>query len=88
MASVTIQVRVQPRSRRDEFVAVRDGVIVVRVTAPPLDGRANDAVCRLIAERLGIRASSVAIVRGQRSREKAVRIDGVDETMARRALGL
>jgi uncharacterized protein (TIGR00251 family) len=88
VASVTIPVRVQPRSRRDELVAVREGVLLIRVTAPPVDDRANDAVRRLLAKRLGIRASGVTIVRGERSRDKLVRIDDVDEAAARLALGV
>lgn len=88
MASLTIPVRVQPRSSRSEIVGVRDGVLVVRVTAPPLDGRANDAVCRLLATRLRVRTSSVAIVRGERSRDKLVRVEEVDAPGARATLGL
>jgi uncharacterized protein len=86
MASVTISVRVQPRSRRDEVVAVRGGVVVIRVVAPPLDGRANVAVCRLLAGRLGVPRSRVSVVRGQRSRDKLVRIDGVDQAEVDTAL--
>jgi uncharacterized protein (TIGR00251 family) len=87
MLSTTVAVRVQPRARRDEIAAVRDGVVVVRVTAPPVDGRANVAVCVVLAERLGVRASSVAIVRGARSRDKLVRIDGLDQASVDAALG-
>jgi uncharacterized protein (TIGR00251 family) len=79
-APATISVRVQPRARRDEIVAVRDRVLVVRVTAPPLDGRANDAVRRLLAEHLGVPRSAVSILRGERSREKVLRIKGIDQT--------
>jgi hypothetical protein len=88
VASLTIPVRVQPRSSRSEIVGVRDGVLVVRVTAPPLDGRANDAVCRLLATCLRVRTSSVAIVRGERSRDKLVRVEGVDAREARATLWL
>lgn len=74
-----IAVRVQTRARKNELAAVRDGVLVVRLTTPPLDGRANEALRQLLAGRLGVRASSVTIVRGQRSRDKLVRVDGVDQ---------
>ena len=74
-----IPVRVQTRARKNELAAVRDGVLVVRLTAPPLDGRANEALRQLLAGRLGVRASSVTIVRGLRSRDKLVRVDGVDQ---------
>ena len=74
-----VSVRVQANARRDEIVAIRDGVLVVRVAAPALDGRANRALCRLLAKRLGVGPSSVTIARGQRSRDKLVQIEGVDQ---------
>lgn len=88
MTIATIAVRVQTRSRRDEVLAVRDGVVVVRVTAPPLDGRANEALRRVLADRLGVPVASVSIVRGQRSRDKLVRVDGIEPAAVDAALGL
>lgn len=86
MASATIVVRVQTRSRRDEVLAVRDGVVVVRVTAPPLGGRANEATRRLLADGLGVPVGNVAIVRGQRSRDKLVHVDGIEPAAVDAAL--
>jgi uncharacterized protein (TIGR00251 family) len=77
--SAKIRVRVQPRARRDEIVGERDGVLVVRVAAPPLEGRANDAVCRLLAKRAGVGRTRVTVLQGERSRDKLVRIEGVTE---------
>jgi uncharacterized protein (TIGR00251 family) len=79
MATARITVRVQPRARRDEVVAIREGVLVVRVTAPALEGRANEALCRLIAKRLGVAPSRVAVVRGGRSRDKLLEVDGIEQ---------
>lgn len=79
MGSARIAVRLQPRGHRDELVEIRDGVLIARVAAPALEGRANRALCRLLAERLGIAPSRVAIVRGERSRQKLIEIDGVDQ---------
>jgi uncharacterized protein (TIGR00251 family) len=83
-----IGVRVQARARRDEITSVRDGVLVVRVTAPALEGRANRAVCRVVAERLGVAPSQVTIVRGERSRDKLLDVRGIDQEVADAALGL
>jgi len=58
----------------------------VRVTAPPVDGRANDALRRLIAKRAGVARSDVTIVRGERSRDKRVRVEGIGEAALRLAL--
>jgi uncharacterized protein len=58
----------------------------VRVTAPPLEGRANEALRKLLAKRLGIAKSKVTVVRGQRSRDKTVRVEGLEEAAARRVL--
>jgi uncharacterized protein (TIGR00251 family) len=79
MPAATISLRAQPGARRDEIVGVRDGVLVARVSAPALEGRANQALCRLIARRLGVRHSQVSIARGERSRHKLVRVEGIGQ---------
>ncbi|HEU4979166.1 MAG TPA: DUF167 domain-containing protein [Solirubrobacteraceae bacterium] len=81
-----LRVRVTPRAARDELAGVRDGVVLVRVTAPPADGRANEAVCRLLARSLGVPPSRVSVVRGHSAREKTLEADVPDEAAARRAL--
>ncbi len=70
------------------MVGERAGAIVIRVTAPPVDGRANDALCRLIAKAAGVAPSHVSIVRGHSGRDKRVLVDGLDEHAVRAALGL
>ena len=83
-----IRVRLQPRARSTELAGERDGALLARVTAPPVDGRANDALCRLIAKRGGVAAGRVSVVRGAASREKVVRVEGIDEAALRRALAV
>ena len=61
---------------------------MVRVTAPPVDGKANDALCRLIARRAGVPPSKVTIVRGHTSRDKMLEVEGIAERDLRAALGL
>jgi uncharacterized protein (TIGR00251 family) len=86
MDGAEIAVRLQPRARANEVVGERDGVIVVRVTAPPVDGRANEALCRLIAKRARVGVRRVSIVRGVGSREKVVRVEGISAEELRTAL--
>ncbi len=83
-----IAVRVQPRSSTNEIAGERDGALIVRVTAPPVEGRANDAVRKLLAKRLGIAPGRVTVVRGASGRDKLVEIDGMDAGAVRRALSL
>lgn len=73
-----VSVRVQPRASRAAIVGWREGVLAVRVTAPPVEGEANRAVEALLARALGVRGSAVRVVRGDRSRDKLVRVDGLD----------
>jgi uncharacterized protein len=73
-----IALRVHASSRANELVGFNDGVLVVRVTAPPVEGRANEAVRRLVAKQLRVPRSAVTIVRGARSRDKVVRVEGLD----------
>jgi uncharacterized protein len=62
--------------------------VLVRVTQPPLQGRANAALVKLIARRAGVAKGRVSIVRGARSRHKLVRVERIGEAELRRALGL
>lgn len=82
-----VQLRVQPRASRDEIVGWQAGALRVRVTAPPVEGEANRAVAALLARALGVRPSAVSVVRGERGRDKLVRIEGlsVAEVQARLA---
>ena len=83
-----LRVRLQPRARRDEVVGEREGAVLVRVTAPPVDGKANDALCRLIAKRAGVAPSRVSVIRGHTARDKTLDVEGVDIAALRAALGL
>lgn len=78
--------RLQPRARRDEISGERDGRTLVRVTAPPVAGRANAALVKLIAKRAGVPKRRVSVVHGECSRDKLLRVEGVDDAELRRAL--
>jgi uncharacterized protein len=88
MSFCEIRVRLKPRAHADALEGERDGALLARVCAPPVDGRANDALCRLMARSAGVGVRAVSIVRGERSREKLVRVEGLDCGQLRAALGL
>ncbi len=69
-------VRVQPRARRNAVEGEWQGALKIRLTAPPVDDRANEALCRLLAERLKVPVSAVRILSGERSRTKRVEVRG------------
>jgi uncharacterized protein len=74
---VTFAVRVTPRASRDALEGEYQGALKVRLTAPPVDGRANDVLRRLLADRLGVPMSVVTIIAGETSRTKRVSVSGV-----------
>ena len=77
----------QPRAPRSEIVGWRaDGVLSVRVAAPPVEGAANTAVAALLADALGVKAAAVTIERGAHGRDKLVRVTGLTPTDIRRRL--
>jgi uncharacterized protein (TIGR00251 family) len=73
---VMFAVRVTPRASRDAIEGEHQGALKLRLTAPPVDDRANDALRRLLAERLKAPVSAVRIVAGEKSRTKRVEIAG------------
>jgi uncharacterized protein (TIGR00251 family) len=79
---------VRAAARRDEIAGVVEGAVVVFVSAPAHDGRANRAACRLLAKRLGVSQSRLTILRGQRSRDKLVEVVGIEQRTVDAALGL
>jgi uncharacterized protein (TIGR00251 family) len=74
---VLFEVRVTPRAGRDALGGVAAGVLRVRLAAPAIEGRANEALRRFLARSLNVPVSAVRIVAGERSRSKRVAIRGV-----------
>ena len=77
-SDVRFAVRLTPRAALDRVDGVSDGVLRARVGAPAVEGAANNALVRLLAEELGVARSAVRIVAGASSRQKLVVIDGVE----------
>lgn len=82
-----LKVRVSPASRKEEIVGWMDNALRVRVKAPPERGKATDAVLRLIASKLGLRAVQVTLKRGGSSRDKLLHIEGLTDAQVRTRLG-
>lgn len=85
-SGIDIDVRVIPRAGRSGVAGIRDGRLLVRLAAPPVEGAANDALIELIAERLECPRRAVRIVSGEKSRTKRVAVDGVRANDAMRRL--
>jgi uncharacterized protein len=76
-AAVVFTVRVTPRASRDAIGGEYQGALKVRLTAPPVDNLANEALCRHLAKRLNLPLSAVRILSGFTSRTKRVEVTGV-----------
>lgn len=83
---VLIMVRVIPRSGRSGIAGTRDGAVLVRLNAPPVDGAANAELIALIAGAIGVPKRAVSITSGAKSRSKTVHVMGVSEDHVRRKL--
>jgi len=82
MSAVTIRVRVTPRADRNSVVGFRasDGTLLVRVSAPPVDGAANRACAEMVADALRVRKSAVTLAGGATSRDKRFTVEGLTES--------
>ena len=83
----TFRVRVVPRSARNEVTALHGEALRIRLVAPPVDGKANQALRTFLAEQLEVSASSVEVVTGHVSRHKRVRVAGVPASAVRELIG-
>jgi uncharacterized protein (TIGR00251 family) len=72
----TLRVRVSPRASRDELAGERGGALVVRLTAPPVEGQANAALVRFLARHLGLPPSAVSVTQGAKTRDKVLLFAG------------
>ncbi len=83
-----LSIRVVPNASRNEVVGwMEDGLLKVKVQAPPEGGRANREVCSLIASQLGLGKSAVKVEKGEKSRQKTLRIEGMDTDVLHARLG-
>ena len=82
-----LALRVVPRASRDVVVGYRLGALLVRVTAAPVDGAANEAIARILSKRLGVAVRAVRIVGGQTSKSKVVEIEGLEVAEVWRRVG-
>jgi uncharacterized protein (TIGR00251 family) len=85
--AVTVDIAVKPRSSREGIGPIQGDRLCVAVNAPPVDGKANEAVVRVLAQTFKVARSAVAIVRGETGRKKTVRIVGISAAALTRAIG-
>ncbi len=74
-----LRVRINPRSSRSQITGWEDGVLSIKLTAPPVEGAANKAAIEFLADQLGIKKSQITLVSGHTSRQKTFEIDGLTD---------
>ncbi|MBB1486441.1 DUF167 family protein [Oceanospirillum sediminis] len=74
-----IACHLQPKAGKDEFCGEHDGRLKIRITAPPVDGKANAHLCKFLARQFGVSKSKVHILQGELSRQKRVRIQAPEK---------
>ncbi len=77
--------KVIPRAHKNQIVGVEGDALKIRLTAPPVEGKANDALIEFLAELLGVRRAQIEILTGRASRHKVVRVRGVTAQQIQKA---
>ncbi|HZQ90561.1 MAG TPA: DUF167 domain-containing protein [Terriglobales bacterium] len=85
-AGATFSVKLHPRAKKDAVTGAVGGALKISLTAPPVEGRANQALAAFLADLLSVPKSSVTIAAGQRGRAKVVRVAGVSAQFVRQVL--
>ena len=86
-SGICLSVKVIPRAAKNAICDAENGVLRVRINAPPADNAANETLCRFLARTFGVRPAAVRIVSGAASRFKRIEIGGIGLPEARRILG-
>ncbi|WP_028320638.1 DUF167 domain-containing protein [Desulfatiglans anilini] len=84
--STILRIKVIPRSSRNQLAGVEDGLVKIKLTAPPVDGKANKALCSFLAELFGKPQNAVTILNGEKGRLKTIRIAGMNSEKADRMI--
>jgi uncharacterized protein len=77
---LTFDIQVIPHASRAEIVGIQDGALKIKVTAPPVEGAANEACIKLLANELGLKKSRMEISAGAKSRKKTVMVNNISKT--------
>jgi uncharacterized protein len=85
-APAELRVRVIPNAKKNEFAGYREGEVLLRLNAPPFEGKANRAAVEFVARFLGVPRSAVLLMRGERSRHKIFQIVGLESSDLERKL--
>lgn len=83
---VLLTLHIQPGAKKTEVVGLHGDALKVRLAAPPVDGKANDALIAFLADRLGLAKARISLVSGQTSRRKCVAVSGIDIAMVEHGL--
>lgn len=86
MPDTILKLHVTPRASRNEITGWREDALCLKITAPPVEGAANEAIVKFLANALGVRRSQIELVSGGKSREKTIRITGLSESAFREIL--
>ena len=87
-SGASLGIRLQPKAKKNQVIGELNGALKLAVTAPPIEGRANEACIRFLAELLKVARSSVTITAGASSRNKVIRIEGVTAEQVRARLNV
>jgi len=74
---VTLTIKVVPRANKNQIVGIEGDALKIRLKAPPVEGKANDALIQFLAEVLGVARAQIEIVAGHTARRKTVRVRGI-----------
>lgn len=85
---VRFEVKVQPKSSQNQITGVAGGVLKVKLTSPPVDGKANKALINLLAKTMNVSRGSITLVRGESSTTKLIEITGINKETVLRQTGI